>query len=118
MRKSTIIILLVSACFVGLVFFLLLSANPVKVVHSRLMQRGGRMYIAGELRNTGAQRTGKLDLEIHYYDRSGRPMGQDMLHVAPLEAGAEEPFRGPVHAQGGISDYSLYLNHGRNPYGN
>lgn len=118
MRKDTIVILLVAGGFVALVFILLLRTNPVKVVQPRLIRRGGRIYVAGELHNTSARRTGKLDLEIHYYDHSGRPLGEDMLHVAPLKAGAEERFRGPAHAPGSVSDFSLYLNHGRDPYGN
>jgi hypothetical protein len=118
MRKGSIVILLVAAGFVVLVFVLLFRANPVKVVQDRLIRRGGRVYVAGELRNTSAHRTGWMDLEIHYYDRGGRPLGEDTLHVGPLKAGAEESFHGPVHNLSTVADYSLYLNHGRDPYGN
>lgn len=118
MRKGSIIILLVSAGFVVLVFVLLMRANPVKVVKDRLIRRGGRVYVAGELLNTSSHRTGWMDLEVHYYDRGGRPLGEDTLHVSPLKAGAEKPFRSPAHDLGTVADYSLYLNHGRDPYGN
>jgi hypothetical protein len=118
MRKSSIVILLVAVGFAALVFVLLLRANPVKVVNDRLIRRGGRVYVAGELRNTSARRSGWLDLEIHYYDRGGRPLGEDTLHLSPLKAGAEERFHGPLHDLGTVADFSLYLNHGRDPYGN
>jgi hypothetical protein len=37
---------------------------------------------------------------------------------APLGAGGEQHFRGPAHTAGSVGDFSLYLNQGRNPYGN
>ncbi|MGH7913882.1 MAG: FxLYD domain-containing protein [Candidatus Binataceae bacterium] len=116
MRKSTLFILLGGIAFVAIVFVLLLHVQPVKVIDSRLEHDGDNVFVAGDLRNTGA-RPATLDLEIHYYDRVGRPLGEDLLKVGPLSAGAREHFRGPSHVAGSVEDFSLYLNQGRNPYG-
>ena len=117
MRKGTLLILLAAAGFAVLVFVLLLRTQPVKIVQSRLERQGGRVFVMGELRNTG-RATGPIDLEIHYYDRAGRALGEDTVKVGPLRAGAEERFQGPARVLGSVEDFSLYLNHGRNPYGN
>jgi hypothetical protein len=117
MRKGTLFIILGATAFVAAVFVLLLHAQPIKVIDSGLEREGNNVFVAGDLRNTGAN-PATLDLEIHYYDRAGRPLGEDRLQVGPLGAGAREHFRGPVHEAGSVKDFSLYLNQGRNPYGN
>lgn len=117
MRKGTLFIVLGAAAFAAAVFVLLLHAEPVKVIDSRLEREGDSVFVAGELRNTGAN-PATLELEIHYYDRAGRALGEDRLEVGPMRAGAQERFRGPAHALGTVEDFSLYLNQGRNPYGN
>ncbi|HVB82202.1 MAG TPA: FxLYD domain-containing protein [Candidatus Binataceae bacterium] len=117
MRKGTLFILLGAMAFAAIVFVLLAHVQPVKVIASRLEHDGDKVFVAGELRNTGA-RPASIDLEIHYYDRAGRPLGEDRLQVGPLGAGEREHFRGPAHAAGSVEDFSLYLNQGRNPYGN
>jgi hypothetical protein len=117
MRKDRLFILLGATAFAAIVFVLLSRAQPVKVIGSRLEHEGGNVFVAGDLRNTGAAPV-SLELEIHYYDHAGRPLGADRLQVGPLDAGAREHFRGPAHAAGSVEDFSLYLNQGRNPYGN
>ena len=117
MRKGTLFILLGAIAFVAVVFALLAHVQPIKVIDSRLEHEGDNVFVTGDLRNTGA-RAATLDLEIHYYDSAGRPLGEDRLQVGPLGAGTEQHFRGPAHAAGSVKDFSLYLNQGRNPYGN
>jgi hypothetical protein len=117
MRKGTLFILLGAVAFGAIVFVLLSRVQPVKVIDSHLERDGENVFVAGELRNAGANPV-TLDLEIHYYDHAGRPLGEDRFQVGPLRAGAQEHFRGPAHAVGSVQDFSLYLNQGRNPYGN
>jgi hypothetical protein len=89
----------------------------VEVTISRLEQSGGQVYIAGQLHNRGdAARAVKL--ELHYYDRDGHALGLDTLSFNNLPGGSTRDFRGPAHQAGAIADYSIYLNEGRNPYGN
>jgi hypothetical protein len=117
MRKGTLFILLGAIAFVAIVFVLLAHVQPIKVIDSRLEHQGDNVFVAGDLRNTGA-RAATLDLEIHYYDSAGRPLGEDRLQVGPLGAGTEQHFSGPAHVAGSVEDFSLYLNQGHNPYGN
>lgn len=117
MRRGTLLIVMGAAVFAAVVFVLLLHVQPINVIDSRLERQGANVFVAGDLRNTGA-RPATIEMEIHYYDRAGRPLGEDRLQVGPLGAGVSEHFHGPVHAAGSVEDFSLYLNQGRNPYGN
>jgi len=117
MRKDTPFILLGAIAFAAIVFVLLTRAQPVKVLDSHFEREGDGVFVSGDLRNTGTA-PATLDLEIHYYDSAGRPLGADRMQVGPLEAGAEQHFRGPAHVPGTVANFSLYLNQGRNPYGN
>jgi hypothetical protein len=117
MRKDRLFILLGAMAFVAIVFALLAHVQPIKVTERHLERDGDNVFVAGELRNTSAL-PATLELEIHYYDHAGRALGEDRLQVGPLAAGAREHFRGPAHTAGSVADFSLYLNQGRNPYGN
>jgi hypothetical protein len=71
MRTSNWIILAIGIAFAAYVFHSLARTEPVEVVQTRLEHQGGKVFVAGQVKNTGASaRT--IDLEVHYYDRNGR----------------------------------------------
>lgn len=117
MRRDRLLLVLGAMAFAAIVVVLLARAQPVKVIDSHFEHAGEAILVSGDLRNTGKS-PATLDLEIHYFDRAGRPLGADTIRVGPLAAGAEQHFRGPAHAPGSVSSFTLYLNQGRNPYGN
>ena len=117
MRKSAILVLLVALCFAGYVFFALFGTEPVKVTETRLVRSGGQVLVEGEVRNTGDD-AGPLQVEVHYFDRDGRSIGKDVVSVDGLRHGAAAHFKSSPRADDGVADFSIYLNHGRNPYGN
>jgi hypothetical protein len=117
MRKSSVIILLGAAAFAGWVFYSLDRVEPIHVVASHLEHQGADVFVAGKLENDGPNQ-GPVDVEVRYYDKSGRTLGSDKVAVGPLKRGAAASFRSPARAIDGVADYSIYLNHGRNPYGN
>lgn len=117
MRKGTLVILLGAIAFVAIVFVLLVRNEPVKVVESRLVRHGAEVSVEGRLRNSGSD-AGPLDLEVRYYAINGDALGEDVLKIKPLRAGSEQTFHTPSHDLAAVRSYSIYLNHGRNPYGN
>ena len=117
MKKRKIAILVASLAFVALVFYSLFNVQPVKVLESRMERGNGRVFVAGRVRNTGS-RSASIDLEVHYYAKNGQKLGQDTIALDNLKAGAVENFRSPPRALPGVAGFSLYLNQGRNPYGN
>ena len=117
MRKSAITILLVALCFAAYVFYSLIGVEPVKVADTRLVRSGDRVSVEGEVRNTGDD-TGPLQLEVHYFDRDGHSIGKDVVSMDGLRHGAAAHFKSSTRPDDGVADFSIYLNHGRNPYGN
>jgi hypothetical protein len=117
MRKGAWIMLVGGLAFAGLVFYSLFSVEPIKVVRSHLERQSGRVFVTGEVLNT-ADRPRAIELEVHYYDHNGRPLGQDSLTLDDLQAGAVRDFRSPPRVLDGVEDFSIYMNNGRNPYGN
>ena len=117
MRKGAIIVLLAAMGFGAYVFFALINVEPIKVAGTHLIRSGDEVSVEGELHNTGAD-AGPIEVEVRYYDRSGRAIGNDKISVEGLRSGAESRFRSTQRKLEGVADFSIYLNHGRNPYGN
>ena len=117
MRKGTLIVVLVALGFVGFVFYALVGSEPVKMSQVRLVRSAGQVSVEGEVRNTGDD-SGPLQLEVRYYDREGRAVGKDTVSLDGLRHGGSAHFSSPPRADREVADFSIYLNHGRNPYGN
>jgi hypothetical protein len=117
MRRGAIVVLLGALCFVWFVFYTLVGSEPVKVAGTRMVRSAGQVSVEGEVRNTGGD-TGPLQLEVRYFDRDGRPVGKDTVSMDGLRQGAKARFKTSPRPDNGVADFSIYLNHGRNPYGN
>ena len=117
MRKGAIIVLLIAVGFCAYVFFALVAVEPIKVAGSRLVRTGDEVSVEGDLHNTGAD-AGPIEVEVRYFDASGRAVGNDKVSVDGLRSGGESHFRSSPVKLNGVADFSIYLNHGRNPYGN
>ena len=117
MRKGAIFILLAALCFAVYVLYSLTGVEPVKVAGTRLIRSGNQVSVEGDVRNTGDD-TGPLQVEVRYFDRDGHSIGKDVVSMDGLRRGAATHFRSSPHPDDGVADFSIYLNHGRNPYGN
>jgi hypothetical protein len=117
MRRGAIIVLLAALCFCAYVLFALLGVEPIKVEGSRLIRSGDNVSVEGVLHNTGAD-AGPIEVEVRYFDRSGHAIGTDKVAVDGLRSGADSHFQSTPRKDAGVADFSLFLNHGRNPYGN
>jgi hypothetical protein len=117
MHRTSWLLLALSAAFASLVFYSLLEAEPVRVTASHLEHRDGQVYVQGEVTNKGAT-VRAIDLEVHYYDSRGRLLSDDTLELDHLRPGEIRRFRSPPRSSAEVNDFSILLNHGRNPYGN
>jgi hypothetical protein len=116
MKKGTVIVLFVAGGFILYVLFSLLNAEPVKVT-SELDRSGDLVSVQGELSNVG-DASGPVTVEVRYYNDAGTTIARDTLNLHALAKGASEQFQSPRRTLRGVASYSIYLNHGRNPYGN
>ena len=117
MRIGRIAGLVLAAGFVGFVVYSLLQTEPVKVLHPRLQHSGADSFVSGAVENTGAAEE-SVSLEIRYYDGGGHQVASDTVKLDKLGTGATRNFSAPVRRLPSDASYSIYLNHGRNPYGN
>jgi hypothetical protein len=117
MRLPKIAILVASLAFAGWVFYALRAAEPVRVSETSLQHEAGGVFVQGKIQNNGPD-TGPVDIEVRYYDGSGHRVGQDKIVMDKLPKGIVASFRTPPRAIDRAASFSLYLNHGRNPYGN
>ena len=117
MKKSSWIALGAALAFGAFVAHAFFSVQPIEVVASRLDRDSNGVHVTARLRNTGDQPRA-LDMEVHYYDANGRPLGADTIAIKRLDAGATADFSSPPHQIAAVKDFSIYLNNGRNPYGN
>ena len=117
MKKSSWIVLGAGLAFGALVAHAFFSVQPVQVISSRLEHDSNGVYVTARLQNTG-DRPRAFDMEVHYYDANGRPLGADTIAIKRLDPGSTADFSSPPHQIAAVKDFSIYLNNGRNPYGN
>ena len=117
MKIGRLLGLLVALGFVGFVVYSLLQTEPVKVLHPRLQVSGDGAFLSGAVHNTGSAEE-SVSLEIRYYDAGGHQLGSDTIKLDHLGDGDTRDFSGPIRRLPADASYSIYLNHGRNPYGN
>jgi hypothetical protein len=117
MRKGAIVVLLGALGFAAYVLYSLNGVEPVKVADTRLVRSGDQVSVEGEVRNTGDD-TGPLQLEVRYFDRDGHSIGKEVVSLDGLRRGGTAHFKSSARPDDGVADFSIYLNHGRNPYGN
>lgn len=109
--------LVIALGFIGFVIYSLLQTEPVKVLHPQLQHSGDDGFVSGAVKNTGSSEE-SVNLEIRYYDGAGHQVASDTVRIDNLGSGATRDFKLPGRPLPADATYSIYLNHGRNPYGN
>ena len=117
MRIGQIVGIVIAAGFVGFVVYSLLWSEPVKVLHPELQRSTNGAFVTGAVENTGGAEE-SINLEVRYYDGGGHQVASDTIRIDNLGSGATRDFKLPRRTLPADSSYSIYLNHGRNPYGN
>jgi hypothetical protein len=106
-----------AAGFVGFVTYSLLWSEPVKVLHPELRHSSVGAFVSGAVENTGSTEE-SVNLEVRYYDGRGHRVASETVEIDHLGSGATRDFTVPARELPSDTTYSIYLNHGRNPYGN
>ncbi|HXN84654.1 MAG TPA: FxLYD domain-containing protein [Candidatus Binataceae bacterium] len=117
MRRGRIGGLLLAIAFMAFVFYSLLHTEPVKVLHPAIQHDVGGEFLAAAVENTSTSEQ-SIDLDIKYYDTGGHLVANDTIHVDHLSSGETREVAAPARQLPDGTSYSVYLNHGRNPYGN
>jgi hypothetical protein len=103
--------------FVAMIFVMLSRVEPIEIVNSRLDRAGQAVYVEGLVKNTG-RKVGAIQLDIRLYDAQGHKLAEDKVAVAGLDSGQQARFKSPFHTIEGVSEFTIAIDRGRNPYGN
>jgi hypothetical protein len=115
-KRGRIVTIIVVVSFIGYVFYSLWTTEPVALT-TQLQHLGNTSFLKGTVRNASASEQA-VDLDIKYYDSGGHRVGEDMVRIAHLGSGETRAFSAPPRELPTATSFSVYLNHGRNPYGN
>jgi archaellum component FlaF (FlaF/FlaG flagellin family) len=109
--------LMVLVVFVGYLLWALQSEEVFQVLNKRLEQTSAGVVVSGEIYNA-AEATSTVNVEVTFFDGQGRQLGKEVVTVDNLSAGATVPFRTKPQLLGDVRNYTIYVNTGRNMYGN
>lgn len=109
--------LLVLAVFLGYFVWALQSEEVFCVVNKKLEQTPNGVVVSGEVQNTAVAATG-VNVEVTFFDHQGRQLTQETVTLDHLAPGAIVPFRTQPRPLTTMKDYTIFVNTGRNMYGN
>jgi len=87
------------------------------VTHKKLEYTDAGVLVSGEIRNT-ATTVATVNVEVTFFDDQGRQLGKEIVTLPNLEAGTTASFRTQPKLLTEVKDYTIYVNAGRNMYGN
>ena len=116
-RQRTFGWLLVLTVFLGYFVWSLRSEEVFRVVNKKLEQTPSGLVVSGEVLNTAATATG-VNVEVTFFDQQGRQLTQETVTLDHLDAGTVASFRTQPKPLINVKDYTIFVNTGRNMYGN
>jgi len=114
--RGKTITLVAGGLIAAAVFFSLRTEERFAVEEPRIEQAAGGARIAGTLVNRG-NAAARVAVEITVVGRDGRAREKETIELRDVAAGARLPFTSKPRDEE-IQTYSIYVNEGRNPYGN
>ena len=87
------------------------------VTHKKLEYTDAGVLVSGEIRNT-ATTVATVNVEVTFFDAQGRQLGKEIVTLPNLAAGTTAAFRTQAKLLTAVKDYTIYVNAGRNMYGN
>jgi len=116
-QQRTLVWFVVLAVFAGYLIWALRSEEVLRVVNKKLEHTDAGVVVSGEIHNTAAA-AAAVDVEVTFFDSTGRQLSQETVTLNNLATGATTPFRTPPQKLTDVKDYTIHVNTGRNMYGN
>lgn len=115
--RSTLLWLVVVIVFVAYLIWALRAEETFPVTSKKLEYTDSGVMVSGEIRNTAAT-AATVNVEVTFFDARGRQLGKEVVTLPNLEAGTTAGFRTQPKLLTEVKDYTIYVNTGRNMYGN
>jgi hypothetical protein len=116
-RRSPLLWLTVLVVFVAYLIWALRAEEAFQVTRKKLEHTDSGVVVSGEIRST-ATAASAVNVEVTFFDAQGRQLGKETVTLPNLEAGATAAFRTQPKTLPEVKDYTIYVNTGRNMYGN
>ncbi len=115
--QRTVLWLVGLAVFAAYLIWALRAEEIFQVVSKKLEYTDTGVVVSGEVRNTAAGASA-VNIEVMFFDPQGRQLAKEVVTLDTLAAGATTAFRTPPRMLTDVKDYTIYVNAGRNMYGN
>jgi hypothetical protein len=103
--------------FAGYLIWALRAEEVFRVVSKKLEHTDAGIVVSGEIHNS-ASTTPNVNVEVTFFDSGGRQLTKEVITVSNLAAGATTSFRTQPKRLDDVQDYTIYVDTGRNMYGN
>jgi hypothetical protein len=98
-------------------FWALQSEEVFRVVSKKLEQTDAGVVVSGEIHNT-ATSASAVNVEVTLFNQRGQKLSEETVTLDDVQAGATASFRTQPKQITDVKDYTIYVNTGRNMYGN
>ena len=115
--RRTLLWLAVLVVFAAYLLWALRAEEVFRVTNKKLEYTNVGVVVSGEIHNT-ATTASALNVEVTFFDTHGRQLNKEVVTLNNLEAGATATFRTQPKMLADVKDYTVYINTGRNMYGN
>ena len=103
--------------FVGYLVWALRTEEMFRVVRKQLEHTAAGVIVSGEIYNA-ATSAATVNVEVTFFDQQGHQLTQETVTLHNLNAGATLPFHTQPQQLPTVGAYTIYVNTGRNMYGN
>ncbi len=115
--RRTLLWLAVVSVFAVYLIWALRAEEVFPVTNKKLEYTDSGVIVSGEIRNTAATASA-VNVEVTFFDARGRQLSKEVITLDNLETGATVAFRTQPKMLTDVKDYTIYVNTGRNMYGN
>ena len=115
--QRTVVWLGVVIVFIGYFFWALQSEEVFRVVSKKLEQTDAGVVVSGKVHNTTASASA-INVEVTLFNDRGQKLSEETVALTNVQAGGTVPFRTHPKRLSDVKAYTIYVNTGRNMYGN
>ena len=115
--QRTVFWLGVIIAFIGYFFWALQAEEVFRVVSKKLEQTDAGVIVSGEVHNTTTSASA-INVEVTLFNHHGQKLSEETVTLSNVQAGGTAAFRTQPKRLTDVKDYTIYVNTGRNMYGN
>ena len=93
------------------------AEDAIRVISKQIERTVAGVVVSGEVYNASSA-TASISVEVSFFNRDGRKLADEIVELGNLPVGGSAPFSTRPREIANVQEYSIYINSGRNMYGN